>query len=234
MFRLGIWQLDRLAQRRAFNARVQAQIDQPPLDLNANWQNADLYNMEYRKVTVTGEYDFSQQVALRNQAHEGTWGVNLLTPLLISGSDKAILVNRGWIPGDDYTSGNWGKYDEPGTVTVMGVVRRSQSKPDFGRRSDPTPAPGQSLATWNFSNVAAIDSQVPYELLPAYVQESPDAAWTGLPYRSEPKLELTEGPHMGYAIQWFAFAAILLAGYPFFIRRSEERKTVERMQGRLQ
>jgi surfeit locus 1 family protein len=190
--------------------------------------------MEYRKVTVTGQYDSSQQVALRNQAHEGTWGVNLLTPLKIAGSDKAILVNRGWIPGDDYTSGNWGKYDEPGTVTVTGVVRRSQSRPDFGKRSDPTPAPGQHLATWNFSNVAAIDSQVPYDLLPAYVQESPDAAWTGLPYRSEQQLELTEGPHMGYAIQWFTFAAILLAGYPFFIRRSEERKTVERMQGRLQ
>ena len=32
MARLGIWQLDRLHQRRAFNARVSAQIDRPPLD----------------------------------------------------------------------------------------------------------------------------------------------------------------------------------------------------------
>lgn len=229
MARLGVWQLDRLAQRRAFNARVQAQLDQPPLDLTAGWRGADLYNMEYRQVTVTGEYDFSQQVALRNQAHDNRWGVSLLTPLMIAGSDQAVLVNRGWIPADeaagDYLGGDWRRYDEPGTVTVTGVLRRSQSKPDFGRRSDPLPAPGERLDAWNFANVDAIDGQVPYELLDGgYIQQAPDPAWTALPYRSAPQLELTEGPHMGYALQWFSFALLLLGGYPFFIRRSEARR----------
>src|SRR5215217_2504887 len=107
MVRLGIWQLDRLAQRRAFNARVLAQIDQPVLDLSGEALGADLANMEYRKVKVTGEYDFSQEVALRNQAMNGQWGVHLITPLRIAGTDQAVLVDRGWIPGEDFTSGNW-------------------------------------------------------------------------------------------------------------------------------
>ena len=62
--RLGIWQLDRLEKRRAFNARVQAQMDQPPLALSGQALSADLYNMEYRPVQVSGSYDFSQEIAL--------------------------------------------------------------------------------------------------------------------------------------------------------------------------
>ena len=96
--RLGIWQLDRLDQRRAFNARVQAQIDQPPLDLDAKGLNADLTNMEYRQVVVTGEYDHSQEIAIRNQYWGNEWGVHLVTPLKIDGTEQAVLVDVTLIP----------------------------------------------------------------------------------------------------------------------------------------
>lgn len=224
MVRLGIWQLDRLEQRRSFNARVSAQLEAEPLILDAQALEEhaqDLVQMEYRTVQVTGEYDHSQQVALRNQARDQRWGVNLLTPLRIAGTDRTVLVDRGWIPAEDYTSGNWEKYDEPGVVSVTGLIRRSQERPDFGRRSDPTPAPGEFLTAWNLVNVESIDQQVSYELLPVYIQQAPDPAWTGMPLRGQPKLELTEGSHMGYAIQWFAFALLLGLGYPFFVRRRE-------------
>ena len=90
-------------------------------------------------------------------------------------------------------------------------------------------ASGQErLTTWNFVNVARISQQVPYSMLPVYIQESPDPSWTGLPYRSEPSLDLSEGPHMGYAIQWFGFAALLGIGYPFYIRKEESRKKRDR------
>lgn len=229
MARLGIWQLDRLAQRRAFNARVLAQINQQPLKLAGDALNANLVNMEYRHVIVLGQYDFSQEVALRNQAHDNQYGVSLLTPLKIEGSNQSILVERGWIPASDFENGNLAKYHENGTVEVHGLIRQSESKADFGFRVDPTLAPGQErLTTWNFANVARISQQVPYSMLPVYIQESPDPSWTGLPYRSEPGLDLSEGPHMGYAIQWFGFAALLGIGYPFYIRKEESRKKRDR------
>jgi surfeit locus 1 family protein len=222
LIRLGIWQLDRLEQRRAFNARVLAVIDLPPLDLNHLSGTEPLYDMEYRQAAVRGTYDFDHEVALRNQAHDGQWGVNLITPLRIRGRDAAILVNRGWIPAADYTSGNWAAYAEPGEVTVTGALRRSQDKPDFGGRTDPIPGPGEPpLTTWNFVNVAGIAAQTPETLLPVYLQQAPDPAWSGLPARSTASVEITEGPHFGYALQWFTFAAILGLGYPFFIRKSE-------------
>src|SRR3990172_1921387 len=66
--RLGVWQLDRLAAPRAFNARVNAQLAQPPLELSGAALESDLAAMEYRTVVLVGNYDFTQQVALRNQA----------------------------------------------------------------------------------------------------------------------------------------------------------------------
>jgi len=234
--RLGVWQLDRLEQRRQFNARVLAQVDQPILELAGAALESDLSSMEYRSVVVRGVYDHSQEVALRNQAWGNQWGVQLLTPLHIQGSDRAILVDRGWVPSDDFEFGNWEQYKEPGLVEVRGVIRLSQSKPDFGRRADPTVAPGERLEAWFFANVQGIAQQVPYALLPVYIQQAPESSWNGLPYRTQPDLDLTEGPHLSYAIQWFAFAAILGIGYPFFIRRQELRSAQldERLSKRQQ
>jgi surfeit locus 1 family protein len=225
MIRLGIWQLDRLEKRRLFNARVQAQLDQPPLELSGDGLNQELTGMEYRQVLLTGEYDHAHEIALRNQSWGNQWGVHLITPLRIAGTDRVVLVDRGWIPAQDYESGDWSKFAEPGIVQVRGMIRLGRDHADFGKRSDPVPAPGEPpLKTWNFVNIEGITGQMPYLLLPVYVQQAPDSSWTGLPYRSLPKLELTEGPHMGYALQWFTFALILGLGYPFFIQRQERRK----------
>jgi surfeit locus 1 family protein len=205
---------------------VLAQTSQPVLNLQGHALNEDLSGMEYRKVVVRGVYDHQHEVALRNQAYDNQIGVHLLTPLIIDGTEQAVLVDRGWVPDSEFVYDGWEEYAEPGMVEVQGIIRASQSKPDFGRRSDPTPIPGgEPLKAWYFANVEAISEQVPYPLLGIYVQEAPNQGWTRLPYRTQPNLELTEGPHMGYAIQWFTFAAILGIGYPFFIRRQERRRS---------
>jgi len=73
------------------------------------------------------------------------------------------------------------------------------------------------------ANVGRIQAEMPYALLPIFIQETHDPAWQGPPYRQEVKLDLSEGPHMSYALQWFAFATILGIGYPFYVRREEKR-----------
>src|SRR5512134_511581 len=81
--RLGIWQLDRLEGRRAFNAQVLSMRALPELDLNREQVN-DLDKMEWRHVRVVGTYDFENQVALRNQSYQGQLGYHLITPLLFA------------------------------------------------------------------------------------------------------------------------------------------------------
>ncbi len=221
LVRLGIWQLDRLAQRRAFNARVIVQEQASELNLNQSLvQRAGLFDMEYRRVTVQGEYDFNQEILLRNQELDGKLGFHLLTPLRIADSDQSILIDRGWIPYDQAAPELRVKYEEPGVVTVSGVIRRPQTSPDFGGVADPTLAPGETrLDAWNIVNLERIQQQTTLALLTVYIVQAPDAGWTGLPARQLVVPEISEGPHFGYAMQWFTFAAILGLGYPFFVRR---------------
>lgn len=219
MARLGLWQLDRMVERQAFNARVRAQLEQPPLELTPANLNLDLTEMEYRSVVVVGRYDHSQQVALRNQVWNNQPGVHLLTPLVIENSNQAVLVDRGWIPADESAPEKWDKFEEPGVVEVRGIIRRSRTHPDFGGVPDPVPPPGERLLLWNLVNLDRIGSQTSHPLLPIYIQQSPDPAWTSLPYRYQPELDLSDGPHLGYALQWFAFAAVLGIGYLNYIRQ---------------
>ena len=87
--RLGIWQLDRLEQRRAFNAQFESARAQSVLDLNRE-QPENIAAMEWRSVRVNGEYDFANQVAVRNQYYGNEYGYHLLTPLRFDG--EAVLA----------------------------------------------------------------------------------------------------------------------------------------------
>ncbi len=217
--RLGIWQLDRLDQRRAFNAHFIAMQSALPLDLNLEIPQ-DLTDMEYRHVQVTGTYDFTNQVALRNQYYGSEYGYHLLTPLHLD-DGSAVLVDRGWVPadGNDAPVG-WSRYDEAGQVEVQGVMRLGPTRPDMGGVPDPTLTPGQTrLDYWNFANLERISQQIPYPVLPVYIQPDVDTNDITPPIPYQPEIELSEGPHFGYALQWFTFAAILYLGYPFYLRR---------------
>ncbi len=213
--RMGIWQLDRLEQRRAFNAQVESMRAEKMLDLNQSLP-ADISTMEWRAVAVTGEYDFENQVALRNQYNGTEYGYHLVTPLKFS-NGKAVLVDRGFIPADENSNPkDWRKYDEMGRITVTGQIRLGQEKPAFGGVADPA---ADHLDIWNNLDVNRISLQNPYPILPVFVQPDELAGDSTPPIAFQPLVELTEGPHFGYALQWFSFAAILFFGYPFYLRK---------------
>ena len=223
MVRLGLWQLDRLEQRRAFNARVQAQISAPPLDMNGELPVNDLPGMEFRQVVVTGSFDPYNEILLRGQYRDGLPGYHLLTPLVIEGSERAVLVDRGFIPLDEGSPEARAKYAPGGTTTVRGVIQRTQSDRRFGA-PDPTLAPGDTrMDAWNAVRLDRIEHQMPYPLLPVYVALDETSAPEGGPYPQIEPPDLSEGSHFGYAIQWFSFAAVLGLGYPFFVRKMIEQ-----------
>lgn len=218
--RLGVWQLDRLEQRRAFNAQVESMRAASPLDLNREIPE-NIASMEWRAVTVTGEYDFENQVALRNRVHEGVTGFHLIAPLLFQG--KAVLVNRGWIPAEsDSTPEDWRVFDERGEVKVTGQIRLGQGKPAFGGIPDALPVDGTRLEIWNNLDVEKISTQLPYPILNVFIQPELEEGDAVPPIPYQPIIELTEGPHFGYALQWFAFATILFIGYPFYLRKQDD------------
>src|SRR5215216_1146370 len=217
--RLGIWQLDRLESRRAFNEQVKSMRELPPLYLNQEGTNT-IPEMEWRSVKVTGEYDFENQIALRNQYYGDQYGYHLWTPLRFDGT--AVLVDRGWIPAEGNSAPlDWRKYDEQDIVNIVGQIRLGQTKPALGGVADAMPENGAQLEIWNNGDVEQIIDQLPYPALRVYIQPDFDASDVEPPIPFQPEIELTEGPHFGYALQWFTFASILFIGYPFYLRKQE-------------
>jgi surfeit locus 1 family protein len=218
--RLGIWQLDRLAQRRAQNATITARMAQPALPLDS--RALDPQALDYRHVEVRGVYDPAQEIVLRNRALDGAPGVHVLTPLRLSEGNAsttsalAVLVDRGWLPLERSSPEARRAYAaEPGEVVVQGVARRSQDT--AGGPQDPPLAAGQTRRdAWFRVDIQQIEQQTGYTLLPVFVEQQPAPGDPPLP-RRVPTADLGEGSHLSYTIQWFSFAAILLVGYVAFV-----------------
>ncbi len=209
MVGLGCWQFGRLTTRRAINATIERRRAQPTVTLDARAAaTADPATIAERRVTVGGTWDYAGEVVLRNRAYQQLTGVHLLTPLRIDGSDRAILVDRGWIPYTEAAPDRRRAYRQPARGAVQGLAH--ESRPPSGA------PPGNSLAArqdaWLTADVAGIQRQVPYPLLPVWVEQAAVPGRAALPI-PDPTLALDDGPHLGYAIQWWGFAAILLAGY---------------------
>lgn len=209
--RLGFWQLARLEERRARNREIRSGLASEPLELDDAVEEAQLE--PYRPVRARGQFDAAQQVILTARTYEGRSGAHLLTPLRLESAEVSVLVDRGWIPFQDRSSARLESYRVEGTVEIQGITKPSQELPNFPLLPPrPTSSPEDPRFAWPAIDVSAIGAQIPYDLLPVYVvltEPVPPQATEPIP---DPGLDLSEGPHMGYAIQWFSFALIALIG----------------------
>jgi surfeit locus 1 family protein len=203
--RLGLWQIGRLHQRQARNAVARAGWARPPLELGWNTSPDSVRN---RRVHVRGIYDFDNERIWRPHMLDEAPGVDLVTPLRLT-NGVAVMVDRGWVASADAYHVEARAYREPESADVVGLALaapRTRGDVDPGKLKD----------------------SLPYALLPFVVQQLPDyasaasAAPSSLPRRL-PSPELTNGPHLSYAIQWFSFAAIVLVGSFMLFRKTVRR-----------
>ena len=221
MLNLSAWQFRRLHERRSFNAEVRTRTSAPaqpfdtvvPPGTTIDGARAD----EWETVNLTGTFDPSAQVLIRNRSLDGAPGYHVLTPLKRA-DGTAVLVVRGWVP---LTTSNSATPDVPppltGTVTVDGRVRPTQNPGALASRD---PATGV-LASLARIDIPRIQQQTPYPLAPAYVEmsSSSPAPATALP-TVVPLPELDDGPHLGYAVQWIIFSICAVIGWFLLVRKS--------------
>ncbi len=220
---LGFWQLDRLEQRRAANALRLAIVDQNPLTITPTSDPAALFG---RRVRVSGTFRNAESVILRaRKSDSGVDGVHLLTPLQISGSDQAVLVDRGWMLAEQAAPARRGAFAVDREITLEGIALPPQVRPDVLLAPRDLALPGETrIDAWVRVDVARLQEQVGAPLLPFFVEQLP-AGSGGLPRPSDPRL-IGEGPHLSYALQWFAFAGMLIVVYTALMRQELQKYRV--------
>ena len=190
---LGLWQLDRLRQRRLRNAALVAARQRPALTVTRAL-TAD--SAENRRLYARGVYDYEHERLWRGRSYQGVPGVGLVTPLRLP-DGAGVLVDRGWVPSPDAYHVDERAYREADTADVLGL-----GMPAPRGRGDVDPA--------------KLRDSVPYPLLPFVLQQLPPS--TALDRSAPPSIvrwpmpELSGGPHLSYAIQWFSFAVIIVVG----------------------
>lgn len=223
--RLGEWQMHRLDWRRENNARVVAYQQQAVKPYHEVFTRPITDNDQWQRVTATGTFDAKNQIQAMYRSRNKEAGSEVITPLHTTEGDW-LLVDRGFIPRAQGANEVAVLPAPPsGTVTVTGYVRRSEHGKDVAI----TPQNGMVRLV----NAPKIGTALNRQVLDGYVglTEITPAQSGNLQPMTTP--ELTEGPHLSYAIQWFCFTAIAVAGAGVLIRGDlRDRKKAQARRAR--
>lgn len=223
--RLGIWQLDRLHQRRVLNTAIEARMAEPPMTLRG--APVDTAGLPYRRVRITGTYDHEHDIALASRSYRGLPGIYLISPLR-TGDGTAILVERGWVQSADAWSVDPVPFRTDGPVTVDGMALPF---PDVSGEAVVAQDTVGFQRVWLHLDRGDIAHELPYAIAPLYVRrlEGDEPGSTAPTLLAPP--ELGDGPHLSYAIQWFSFATIAIIGWIVMLLRSGRSRAGESRQG---
>jgi surfeit locus 1 family protein len=206
--RLGFWQLARLHEKVRRNAVIAEQQRSQPVQFAS--LPADTAAARYRRAFVSGAFDYDQEIVVANRTRQGSPGVELVTPMRVAGTDTVVLVNRGWVYSPNGASVDGARWRERDSATVTGYV--DLFVPDAP--SVQLPPHGRLVRRLSRREVAA---RISAPFAPYYLVATGDTARAHPARREMPTLD--SGPHRGYAIQWFSFAAIAIVGALAVIRR---------------
>jgi len=213
----GRWQLRRLDERRSRNATISARMAAPVVPLAQ--ARGDLDDapaaLLYRRVTATGTYDLDREVILQARTLDGRSGHEVLTPLLLD-DGSLLVVDRGWVPIDVEGPPVVGAEPPGERVTVTGMLAPSQTHGALG--SLPDSGSPERIGRADLAVLQRIwGTPVVPVLLRLERQDPPQEGPFPIPL---PPPELDEGPHLGYAVQWFLFAVVVLVGFPVLLYRT--------------
>lgn len=222
---LGFWQLARRQSRATFNQQLSARLDAPARPFSELKQK---YQLEagvregdaaaYRRALVEGRYDTEREFLLTPRSRDGQPGFDLITPLVFA-ENRAILVDRGWVPTTLHTPPVAPAAPAALEVSVEGFLLPEEDPTERGWLRPRNPSEG-ALAQSFYVDVDRLQGQFPYQLERGYLllaEQNPaqEDILPALPLAPQPNA----GPHLSYALQWFSFAIIGIVGYVLLLRR---------------
>ena len=197
---LGFWQLDRADEKRAIEDQI-ASANSGDVELVTSVEF--LKDKEYYHVRLQGSYVGDKQFIYDNQIVDQISGYYVLTPFILKGTSKAVLINRGFIPWggrrDKLANVDIGEKTTEVKVQISIPVKRMELK--VSETTGDFPVLIQALDLDEMSTIASLDFASVVGLL------NPESE-NGFVRKWEPYTGSIER-HIGYAIQWFLMAFVL-------------------------
>ena len=205
---LGFWQLDRAAQKEALQSAMEQQASKPPLAQHIFLNLNDTTEVLHQRVLLSGTWVPQSTVYLDNRQMDGKVGFFVLTPMRLEGSDKVVMVQRGWVPRNFEQRETVPAVETPfDLVQIEGRIALAPSK-----LYEPGPSTQQLIRQNLDIEAFRIESGLP--LLDVTVRQ------TGLPSeglrRDWPAVNFGIDKHYGYAFQWFGLSALVIILYLWF------------------
>ena len=232
----GFWQLRRHTERSARNEVMLARAGAAPVALDEALAAAaaeaaagvdPALALRDRRVRVAGWFEPEDEVLRRPVSRNGMPGYHVVTPLRLEDDPggRRLWVERGWVP-DDFDRVPVAEAPPPeGRVEVVGWLRATTAPPTgWVAAIAPRDPPTGRLTAVAYLDPERLGDQVGGPLVPAVlwlesiVGSTPADAAQSWPAPPEVD-EVTLGPHLGYAIQWFAFVVVAVVGYAALLRR---------------
>ena len=197
---LGFWQLDRADEKRAIEDKI-AIANSANVELVVSTEL--LKDKEYYHVRLQGSYVDDKQFIYDNQIVDQISGYYVLTPFVLSGDSKTVLINRGFIAWN-------GRRDKLADIDVEGEITEVKvqiSKPVKRMELKAVeitaefPVLIQAIDLDVMSAIASLDFISVVGLLSPEYENGFVRQW-------EPYTGSIER-HVGYAIQWFLMAFVL-------------------------
>jgi surfeit locus 1 family protein len=203
---LGVWQLERRAEKHALIDRIAARANTPAAPVEILFATGDEF-VAYRPATAFGTFDHAKEVyvyAPRTDGGPTRQGFKVLTPLRLT-SGGIILVDRGWVAESAKAASARTKGQVEGEVEIEGALRPPTPAATF------TPPPALDTRTFYTRDSAAIAKALGITLQRKLILEATSRTEGG-PEPMSAKLEIPDN-HLGYAITWLSLAVVLFVIY---------------------
>ncbi len=209
---LGIWQLHRADEKKSIlELRKQHSHDQR-LQLTADTSDA-ADALRYREVQAAGRYDAGKQFLIDNQIMHGKVGYFVMTPLILQGGKKAVLVNRGWAPLNRNRSNLPDISFKGYETTILGRVNHF---PSVGYKLSGAEIPSKGWpAVVQVVDSDVLEKRLGYPLFNFQIELDKDQE-NGYLRDWRTTIYMTPERHFAYALQWFGLAITLVIMFIWF------------------
>ena len=206
--RLSNWQFDRYDQRILRNESTNIALSLPPKKIDSINQLSEM--KQWEKIDLTGSFLTDQSKLVRKQYLENSLGFWVITPFKIENGEN-ILVNRGWIPIGTSASTKQEIPTAPtGTVKLEGYLQ-----PFNESIVQPKDLPLNQVNSIDYTYFEIDLANNFYVQLAKSSPMDNQVAIIPLP-------ELSNGPHLSYAIQWLLFALLLPIGWYVLLKNESK------------